>query len=136
MVTLAAQAQKEFTVNEALALIDALLHIVVEGEAAVPPASPTDGECWIVGNEPTGDWFGQAGNIACRQAGTWLFLSPADGLTLFDKTAGCTARFGDGWHRTSPVPAPEGGTTVDTEARAAIAGVIAALETLGVIPGS
>ena len=65
----AAQSQKEFTVNEAFALIDALLHPVVKGMADNPPASPTEGECWIVGSQPTDAWFGNAGRIACRQSG-------------------------------------------------------------------
>tara|TARA_B100001057_G_C22835037_1_gene944896 strand:+ start:765 stop:1223 length:459 start_codon:yes stop_codon:yes gene_type:complete len=132
----AAQAQKEFTVNEAFALIDALLHIAAEGEASEPPASPADGECWIVGAEPSGEWSGQAGAIACRQGGTWLFLMPSEGLTLFDKAAGCTVRFADGWHRATPVALPDGGSTIDAEARTAIADIVGALESLGILPDS
>lgn len=131
---LAAQAQKEFTVNEAFALLDALLHIVVEGEASGPPVTPSDGECWIVGAEPSSDWAGKSENIACRQGGSWLFLTPVEGMTLFDKEAGGMARFADGWHRATPVAVPDGGSTVDAEARAAIEDLISEMVTLGILP--
>lgn len=128
-----AQAQKELTINEAFARIDALLHAVVEGEANDPPASPNDGECWLVGAAPSGDWTGQAGTIACRQAGSWLFAQPVDGMSVFDKAAGQGARYDNGWLRAAPVTAPSGGTTEDSEARAAITELVAALQQSGIL---
>lgn len=128
-----AQAQKEMTINEAFARIDALLHAVVQGEANDPPASPQDGECWLVGAAPVGDWSGQAGMIACRQAGSWLFAQSLEGMTVFDKAAGQTARYANGWQRAASVTAPAGGTSEDSEARAAIAELIAALQQSGIL---
>ncbi|WP_234029055.1 DUF2793 domain-containing protein [Aurantiacibacter spongiae] len=95
----AGQAQKEFTVNEALALIDALLHPVIEGEADTPPTSPENGECWLVGAGATGAWIGRDGRIACRQAGTWLFAAPVTGMTVLDLQSLQLMRFDGDWRR-------------------------------------
>lgn len=130
------QAQKEFTVNEALALIDALLHAAIDGEAAAPPSEPREGECWLVGSAPTGDWTGQPGQIACRQSGTWLFAAPVEGMTVYDRSAGQLIRFRDGWIRTASVAVPSGGEVVDVEARTAIGELIDNLNTLGILPAS
>ncbi|MGB3166242.1 MAG: DUF2793 domain-containing protein [Alteraurantiacibacter sp.] len=131
-----AQAQKEFAVNEALARVDALLHPAVEGEADAQPASPTDGESWIVGSAPTGDWEGHAEAIASRHAGNWVFVGSEDGMVVFDKSAGTFARYHGGWTRPAAVDAPSGGTNEDVEARAAIVDLIARLVEARILPAA
>jgi hypothetical protein len=130
----AGQAQKEFYVNEAHALTDALLHAACEGETATPPATPSDGDCWLVAAGATGDWLGQDGKLACRQSGTWLFVSPSAGMRLFDSSTGQVLLYRSGWERPATPAEPSGGTTVDAEARTAISGLIAALVGAGVFP--
>ena len=129
----AAQAQKEFTVNEAFGLIDALLHPVVQGVSNDPPPTPNEGECWIVGSQPTGEWAGYARQIACCQSGNWLLVSPLDGMVAFDRSARRTVRFSDEWTSASAIAIPKGGATVDTEARGAIAEIVTALTVAGIL---
>ena len=130
----AGQAQKEAFVNEAHALTDALLHCAIEGETASPPATPVEGSNWLVAVSPTGAWAGQAGKIACRQAGNWLFVTPRDGMTLLNRTNGQQRRYFASWLAPSAPAAPSGGSTVDAEARTAIAALVTALRTAGVFP--
>ena len=127
------QSQREVFVNEAHALIDALLHAAIEGTGNAPPATPGEGECWLVGDEPTGAWIAQAGALAALQAGSWIFAAPRDGMQVFDKLTGQLIFFRDGWQRPATPAAPSGGTTVDAEARAAIAGLVEALIAAGIL---
>lgn len=126
------QAQKESFVNEAFALADMLLHPAIEGEAQIPPTAPLAGECWLVGNSPTGEWAGQAGSLAAFQDGTWLFAAPRNGMSVLDLSTGHTIRYADGWQVPAAVSAASGGAVVDTQARGAIAQIIAALTTAGI----
>lgn len=77
------QAQKEITVNMALARVDAVLNSGAKSKAvATPPGSPADGDVYIVAASPTGGWTGQAGNIAYFDA-IWRFITPREGMTLW-----------------------------------------------------
>lgn len=76
----AAQAQKHVTHNEALARLDAEVQLAVaDRDLAAPPASPVDGEQWLVAAGATGAWSGRSGTIAARRDGAWIFLAPAAG---------------------------------------------------------
>jgi hypothetical protein len=132
----AGQSQKEAYVNETTSQIDALLHGAIEDELNAPPATPLDGQCWLVGASPTGDWTGQGGKIAARQSGNWLFFAPRDGMKLLNRASGQEIRFSSGWKIANRPVLPTGGTTVDSEARDAIAAILASLTTAGVIPAS
>lgn len=130
----AGQAQKEFFVNEAHCLTDALLHPSIEGEQSDPPSPSEDGQCWLVGDAPSTEWSGQEGKLACWQAGTWLFINPRDGMAVFDKSQNQMVHYAGEWKRpTAPLP-PSGGGNVDSEARAAISGLIAGLIEAGIFP--
>jgi len=131
----AGQAQKEVVHNEALAAIDALLHPCVEAVADLPPASPEDGRCWLIGAGAGGPWSGRAGQLACRTGGGWRYLSPAEGTVLWNRATGRIMRRTAGaWFAgAAPVETPTGGGIVDAEARAAVAAIIVALRSHGLI---
>ena len=112
------------------------MHPAVEGVANDPPAAPIEGECWLVGSAPTGVWADHAGNIASYQAGTWIFSEPRDGMKVLDRSSGQDIRYVSGWQRPAAPALPAGGTTVDAEARAAIAGLVAALVAGGILAES
>ena len=130
----AAQSQKEFYVNEAHAILDSLLHPAVEGKSDTPPDTPVAGEAWLVGDAPTGEWVDHAGDLACHEAGAWLFIAPRNGLRVLDLSAGQMRCYNDGWQLAAAVVSPSGGSVIDAEARTAIEGLIAALVTNGTLP--
>ncbi|NBW76189.1 MAG: DUF2793 domain-containing protein [Sphingomonadaceae bacterium] len=129
----AGQSQKESYVNESFARIDALLHAAVEAELAAPPASPQDGQCWLVGAAPSGAWTGRSGALAAFQQGQWLFQAPRDGLRLLNRATGQELRYRGVWQAALRPALPTGGTIVDTQSRATIAAIIDALAAAGII---
>ncbi len=130
-----AQAQKEMTHNEALVLIDALLHAaVVDGPLATPPEDPAEGDCWIVDEAATGAWVGEAGLLALWTAGGWRFVVPSPGMRIRRISDGAALWF-NGFEWTVPIAIanPEGGTTIDLEARAAIDALLALMVAHGIM---
>lgn len=130
----AAQAQKEFTVNHALALVDSLLHSSVAGIASAPPPAPAEGDAWIVGPAATGLFAGQEDSLACFQAGTWLFTPAVSGMRVFDRQAEQFLLYNAVWEGPAAFTPPTGGAVIDVEARAALIAISEALVIAGVLP--
>lgn len=128
------QAQKEAFVNEALARLDALVQPGVLGEASAPPAAPSSGDSYIVGPAASGTWAGHAGHIATWADTQWLFAVPPQGARVHDGALGSLAVFSqaEGWRRAAAPGAPSGGAVQDSEARAALAAIVAGLHRLGI----
>jgi hypothetical protein len=150
----AGQAQKEVTHNEALAMADMLVQPVVMSVApASVPASPSIGQCWIVGTGATGAWSGKDGHLACWTSGGWRFSQPFVGMSAWSLAdATLVRRSANAWvigasnaksyavdgiqlvgaQRPAIAP-PTGGTVIDTQARIAIAAILDTLRTHGLI---
>jgi len=150
----AGQAQKEWTHNEALALIDMLLHPSAESATlTAPPSGAAVGQCWIVAAGATAAWSGHDGELACLTSGGWRFVAPragtrvstaADGLTrVHDGSAWTldTVR-PDGFYvggvrvvgaRAPAIADPVGGSVIDAEARTAVGQILSALRGHGLI---
>ena len=126
------QAQKEFYVNKAHAILDAIIHPVIEGMATEAPPSPAEGEGWIVLAPAQGDWADHDDTIATFTAGEWLYTPPTQGMQVFDRVASRRMFYMNGWIEAAEPTSPNGGSVVDTEARTAIEQIIGALRQIGV----
>ena len=148
------QAQKEWFHNEALQRIDMLLCPVVEGAALVaPPASPTVGTCYLVAAGATGAWAGKDGMLAGYSEGGWRFVAPIEGARVLDRASGQTVVWRSGsWEsgivraselqidgltlireRQPAIADPTDGGVIDAPCRAAVANILSALRTHGLI---
>ena len=148
------QAQKEFTHNEALQTLDLLVSgAVEEPPRASPPASPTAGACYIVGEAATDAWTGKSQCVAGWTSGGWRFIAPVDGMSLYERASGTLAVFRSGsWEigtlrgsslvlegqqvvgpRAAAIESPTGGSVVDSEARAALDAILDTLRQHGLI---
>lgn len=78
------QAQKQYSYNEAMAVLDQLVQpAVLSRTTTAPPASPDEGDAYIVGASATGVWSGKDGNLACWLNGGWSYRAPADGWLAY-----------------------------------------------------
>lgn len=78
------QAQKHVTHNEALTLLDGLVHLVIKtaGDTAPPVGAAVD-DTFLVGAPASGVWFGQAGKLAFNTDAGWRFAAPVRGVIAF-----------------------------------------------------
>lgn len=124
---LPAQAQKHVTHNEALRLLDITVQLaVLDRDLNTPPATPQEGDRYIVGPAPTGAWEGRANQIAAFWGGIWAFVTPGNGwlARLLDESVTLVHQ-GGVWSHANPTPEtlPRLGiaTTPDATNRLAVA---------------
>ena len=150
----AGQAQKEMTVNEALARLDiAVQASAVAGGVDQPPETPAIGQCWIIGDAPAGAWSGHAGMLAGWTSGGWRFVAPAEGLAVWVEAEGAVwRRAGGAWKagelsgsrvviggvqvvgaQHAAIAAPSGGDVIDVQARATLGAILDAMRSHGLV---
>lgn len=84
----AAQSQKHVTHNEALTMLDAIVHIsVIDTSYTEPPGTPNvaEGQRYIVATGGTGAWSGWDNSIAAYQDGVWVEYVPVEGWLAWDQ---------------------------------------------------
>jgi len=109
----AQQAQKHVTHNESLLKLDVLVQAsVLDRDLNTQPASPAEGDAYIVAASASSDWAGQEGNIAAWQNGGWVFHAPSEGWkvwvadedTLYVHDGTAWVKFETGITSVNPVP--------------------------------
>lgn len=132
------QSQKELTHNEALARIDALLHPVVEAKVTAPPAGLTgssDGLCWLIGSAASGQWAGRSGQVARWSGGSWRYIAPVAGMTVWlDSDDKRLFYIAGAWVEPNAINSPAGGSVIDAEARASVVEILGHLRQISSIP--
>lgn len=87
-----------------------------------PPASPADGDCYVVGTAPTGAWASQ-GNKFTRYstvAVAWEFFTPKQGWAVYDQATSTGSRYtGSSWTNAVGVGATLGAATASAAYAAA-----------------
>ncbi len=141
---IAGQGQKDLTHNEALLGVDLLLHASALSRTLVAaPGLPGLGDCWLIPGGAGGVWADHADELAGWTSGGWRYQKCPPGARVWIADEELYARrtaggwIVDGPHHcpASAVALPSGGSTVDGEARAAIAALIQRLRAVGVLAG-
>lgn len=127
------QAQKEFFLNQAFSILDALCPQAVIASQSAPPSVVADSACFRITSPASEDWAGKEDHLAIGIGGDWHFVGPREGMHLFDSDAGHWLVFRSGWRAAAAPVITQGGSVIDTEARTALAQLIGALHHLGVL---
>lgn len=88
------QAKAEVLVNIMQIRLDMAIHdLVKDKDLATPPASPMEGDAYIVAASPTGAWTGHATHVAAFYNG-WYFIVPWEGLLRYVDDENIRYKFG------------------------------------------
>jgi len=109
----AAQAQKHVSVNDALSVLDAIVQLaVIDQDLTQPPASPVEGDRYIVAAGATGAWATYDGQVASFNSGAWQFYPPTSGWRVWvEDEAKQYVLKNAAWQDLSFASSPSGATT-------------------------
>ncbi|MGL5074571.1 MAG: DUF2793 domain-containing protein, partial [Waterburya sp.] len=88
------QDSKHVTVNASALILEAVSIGVVVDQLNTPPATPINGQLYIVGAAGTGAFSGQNNKLALYDSTTWYFYSPKTNQTLYNTALASYVRFG------------------------------------------
>jgi hypothetical protein len=148
----AGQTQKDVTHNDALLALDRLVALAVESRSLpTPPPTPALGSCYIVSAAGAAAWGHPAGTLLHWQGAGWLAQTPRDGQIVMIADESAMLVHDGSWQAQWPVTGlriagrtvlaaspdavalPSGGSVVDSQARATLAVLVAALQQQGIV---
>lgn len=94
------QNNRDVTHNEAVAKLEAgaMFFPSIQVLLNAPPASPVEGDVYVVGTAGSGAWSGHNENVALYYNATWHFFLPIEGMFAWDQTANSLRRYdGSDW---------------------------------------
>lgn len=140
------QAQKEYTHNEALLLVDNLLNPSIlsildnpdtitdmtDAHQTAANESSNKTMAWLISNQPNGLWSQRANQIAIMKDNGFRYIEPLDGMRIFNAQSGCMMVYREGaWYMAPTLDAPSGGSVIDSQARESIAAILDNLQQFG-----
>ena len=92
------QSQKHVTFNEAMYRLDATVQpVVINSTTTAPPASPSNGDMYVIDGTATGEWTGRENQIAAWYD-LWYYMVPSEGWLTYDTALGRHLKYdGSSW---------------------------------------
>ena len=82
------QAQKHVTHNEALRMLDAVVHLsVLDTGINQAPSAPNEGERYVIGDNPVSPWDGKSNQIAAYIDGAWMYFQAGEGWLTWNQAS-------------------------------------------------
>ena len=72
--------------------------LVILGVLSTPPVGPTEGDLYLVGIDPTGDWVTHQNEFALWEGGAWTYVVAEEGWRVWDRSTAQLIYFdGSSW---------------------------------------
>lgn len=85
---IASQTQPHIPVNTNFRVLEVYGQISVIDIQNDPDGVPVEGDAYIVGLSPTGEWIGHENEIAAQIGGGWVYLAPKAGWIAYNQAEG------------------------------------------------